>query len=135
MNYDFNSLTQYQDMILGGKSTGIYRMGGLTDAGTAIETELSSHPWDMGSPMQKRITDVYMSMRADGTYILQLTTEDGNIWETEFTDTDWNMHNRKENTPRGKKGKYWTWSLKSKSGSKIELDSIEFVTDVLKARK
>jgi len=133
--YNFNSFCKYGDLYLAGQPGQVCLLQGATDSGVNIEAKLRSGNWDMNQTRLKRLTDAYVTMRTDGSYTLHLTTDDGRERIFPFTDTNWNLHPKKLDGIRGRKGRYWMWELRNKNGSKFELDSIELMIELLMGRK
>ena len=127
-NYNFNSFAG--DM--GANANGIYTLSGDTDAGTFIDTVIETGKDDFETSYLKRVTDAYLGLTSDGCLKLTVTTESGTDQYviSEFGD----LGSKKVNLARGAKGRYCQARIDNIDGAQMELDSLEFITHIMRRR-
>ena len=127
-NFNFNSVSG--DMAC--TDTGLFRLTGSDDDGTAIDASIETGKFDFGSSMLKRLSDAYLSISSDGNLTLTVTTESGTTAYT-LTGTS-NLETLKADLASGHEGRYWTIKVENVTGSTMELDSIELLPQILSRR-
>ena len=80
-NYPFNSFARIGDEYYGLTSTGLYRLGGDTDAGAAIKAKIRLGMTDMGTRKMKRLPEVFMGYTGDGRMVLRVIYVDDKTGE------------------------------------------------------
>ncbi len=80
-NYPFNSFARIGDEYYGLTSTGLYRLGGDTDAGAAIKAKIRLGMTDMGTRKMKRLPEVFMGYTGDGQILLRVIYVDDRTGE------------------------------------------------------
>lgn len=137
VNYDFNSLCKFGDMLLGANDSGIFQLdSGGDDAGIKIEAFFELVTTDMGIEHQKRIRSAYVSCETDGDLMLTVKDDDSN--ERRYTLKPNHLGNAQQTSKvsigRDGKGRYWMFRIDNVNGSDFGINSITVVPVVLNRR-
>jgi hypothetical protein len=137
-NFEFNSFAEMGRDILAAGETGLYRLGGDTDAGADINASVLSLMQDFGTSKQKRMRGAYLGYTTSGELILKVkAVEAGQLVEHWF---------RAESIPAaapreqwvelamGMKSRYWQFELINVDGADFEIDELELHPLVLARR-
>lgn len=127
-NYAFDSLTN----TLAGDATGLYTLGGDTDNGTEIVSEVVTGKTLWGSSLKKRLDHVYFSMKGEGSGEL--------IVRGEADDYRYVFPVRASGQSRSVPGKgirenYLAFGFSNPDGEDFTLDRIEVVVAQSKSRR
>lgn len=130
----FNSFAKIGDTYYGANQNGLYALGGDTDAGVNIDTELTLGIMDFTKDRKTTVPECFLSLRTDGSILLKTITDDNIERWYEMTETADVLKDRREKLARGVKSRYWTFSLTNIDGSDFELRNFDPVPIVLKRR-
>ena len=78
-NYAFNSFAKFGQMFIGADETGLYELSGADDDGEAVVARIKSGLAQLTASRFTMIRDAYLGMRSDGTFILRVTTGEGDV--------------------------------------------------------
>jgi hypothetical protein len=134
LSFTFNAFCLHKGKYYGSKASGIYLLEGQSDDGTSIGIHIRKEGMDFGSSQLKRATDAYLKLRSEGNYIFTIIA-DGVETQLTVTDTANGQHTRKINLPRGLKGRELGFALMSSNGTKIDLDELEMLADILSRKR
>ncbi|MBT8449654.1 MAG: hypothetical protein KJO69_08185 [Gammaproteobacteria bacterium] len=126
-NYAFNSATSVFNTVLLANATGVYEMGGATDAGSYINAKIKTAAMTFGSTSQKQIPEVLLGVNNSGKVILTVAV-DGQ-WTTtyELQKPSANLGTQQIKIGKGLHGRYWQFELITKENSTFDLDTFEFM--------
>lgn len=132
----FNSLCNFNGLVLAATSTGIVALTGDTDRGAQIDATLTSGVSDFKSDKLKRVIAGYAGYRASGDMELTLITDEHHetIYRIEPRQIASDIHPSRVKFGRGVSGLYWQWRLANKSGADFSLDSLRLDAEVLSRR-
>lgn len=139
-NYPFNSFAKVGDEYYGLTSTGLYRLGGNTDAGEAIKAKIRLGMTDMGTRKMKRLPEVFMGYTGDGRIILRVIYVDDRTGEK--VGADYLMKPRPAGSKRESRfepGKGlvavdYDFELENVDGADFALTNVEFAPMVVDRR-
>ena len=128
---DFNSACMFDGVPLGATASGLYRIGGYTDHGTAIPALIRSGMLDLGTERIKRFRFFYFGLQASGA--LKLTVLCDGTDAASYTVNGGNGGAREVRVPisRTYQGRYWQWQVENVSGSFFALYSVKALPVVL----
>jgi hypothetical protein len=121
----FNSLTEFNGMVLAATASGIVALTGDTDMGTPITAEVTGGVSDLGAPQFKRVLAGYVGYRAAGALDLTMITDEHHeyVYKLEPRRLD-QIHASRVKFGRGVDGKYWQWKLANRDGADFALDNL-----------
>ena len=128
--YDFNSMCKFGNVFLAATDSKIYQFGGSVDDTNSIEFTLALDAGEAGVDKLKRVDSIIINMKSDGKYEVFVAMDEGDENGYEFQDETWKLH-----PYRRKVGKVLGRNIRvkliNKSGSKIEIDTIEAIIETL----
>lgn len=130
----FNSLCNFNGLVLAASSTGIVALTGDTDQGAQIDAVLTSGVSDFQSDKIKRVIAGYVGYRAAGDMELTLITDEHHEYIYRIEPRQTAIHPGKVKFGRGCDGLYWQWRLANRSGADFSLDSLRLDAEVLSRR-
>lgn len=124
-SFPYNSLARYNGAYLGASATSLVRLAGLTDDGQPIAWAVRTGLHDDGKPGLKRLPEVLMGLRADGS--VKVT-----VWKDEEESYEYTLvmhrpdllHQARVKCGRGLRSRYFRVGV-SGSGPSLELDSLQ----------
>ena len=127
-NYAFNSFAKQGQRFLAASDSGIYELAGADDSGTSIAAKIRTGLSQFGISRKKRISDLYIGYKSDGTLILKaiynMDNEQREAWY-ELTDTSNAYDNARFKVGKGAKAVYWAFELLNIDGADFDLDKVE----------
>jgi hypothetical protein len=125
-NFPFNSYAVVDGALWGACATGIYRMGGTTDAGASIQSAIRTGLLDFGTRRLKRIDRAYIGYTSNGALALRVvaTSHLGEKIEYTYAMTQRDAASPRENRieiGRGTRSVYWSFELINTGGDTFEL--------------
>ena len=133
-NYNFNSMTRFNDQYLGANENGIFRLdNGHLDGTSQITAFFELMTSDWGIENQKRIRSIYVGYETNGQLSLKVKDDDENEREyiLEPNHLDSLQHGAKLPGDRGGKGRYWMIRVDNINGADFSIDSIRILPVVL----
>ena len=119
----FNSFALFNSQYLAAKSTGIYILGGDTDNGLPIQSEIELGQIPVGLEKPR---DIYVLGRASGTMAVELSADENTEKEVNFSDMLETLNQGRVKIPRGiDPSAYYSLTLKNKNGSDFDIDEIQ----------
>ena len=126
--FPFQRVVRFADGFYGVNASGLYRLGGETDAGQPIAVTLETAPMDFDSLLMKRVPYLYVGMTQGQARITSMT--DGVAYGPFATE---HGHKRVQ-LPRGAKGRYWGFRLVNVQGGPFRLDKLDVVIETTTRR-
>jgi hypothetical protein len=127
-NYAFNSFCEFNGRYLAVGPSGLFELdaGDLDDTAT-ITAGFTSGQLDFKSAQQKRISDFYVGLRANGDLLLTISTDEDEPVEypIETFGVD-RLHQRRVITAKGAVGRYWQFGVTNTDGCDFEIDAMTF---------
>lgn len=118
--YAFNSFAQLGEDTYGAKDTGIYKLGGTADDGTAIKTGTRLNLYNMNSSFEKRILEAHFGLSGT-TPVVKITNENGSV-------TYYVVKNRIVDLSKGHEGYEWILDIADIN----ELDFVEILPALIR---
>ena len=132
-NYPVNSSCSMSSTTYAALNDGIYTLGGDTDHGEPIDSNIQKIGMSMNSTLLKRATDVYLRLRSDGDYSFKIVA-DGVERVQPVSDPLTGLHSKKVNLPKGLKGRRIGVGVASPTGSDITVENMELIVQELTRR-
>ena len=125
-NFDFESITQTPDKVLGAGRDGIYLMSGTTDAGDAIDARVTSGFYDFGEMQAKRLDALWFGYTSAGVFAVDVETYGSGYGPYTYT-----LQQRDAVAPRnsrvtpgkGLRGRFWRFTLRNVAGADFTINS------------
>jgi len=126
-NYDFIEIIRIGSDKYGVKPTGLYKIGGITDNGTAISASFTTHETRYDTNLLKRVPKVYLDSES-------ATTIQPIIDGVYRYIHDANFGGHKTPIGRGYIGKWWQWKISNKNGASMRVGAIEAIIENMSRR-
>lgn len=132
-NYPFNSFMTVSGAIYGATDTGLYRLGGDTDAGQPIQARLRQGMSDFGTRLKKGFPAMYVGYTASGDLRLSVVAADPRTGER--VAHAYRLHARAASSVRegrvkvgaGLQSIYFDYVIENIDGADFGLDIVEFL--------
>ena len=125
-NFPFNSFADIDGTQLAASSSGLFELTGDSDNGTDITFTIASGKTDFGSPMLKRVADMYIAYITDGDLRLNMAT-DNDDYDYILTATGMDdLHPNRVKLGRGVVGRYWQPTITNMDGCDAEINALDF---------
>lgn len=134
-DFDFNSMTAFNEVYYGARTDGIYVLDGTTDVnGQAISVRVRTGRDALGVDQQKRVAEAWVGIKATGTMQLKVVHEDASVYVYNMT-----VANPQRALGRAKFGKgYRSNSLQielvNTAGMDFDVDTIQIYPVILQRR-
>jgi hypothetical protein len=131
----FNSMTQFNGLVLAATAAGIVALTGDTDQGSPITATVTTGISDLGAEPIKRVLAGYVGYRAAGDLELTMITDehDEYVYRLEPRRLD-QLHAARVKFGRGAEGRYWQWKLTNRGGADFALDTLSLDAQTLSRR-
>ena len=131
----YNSMCRLGSEYIGATSSGLYRIGGYTDHGTAIPAIVATGMFDLKTERNKRFAYIYLGLETTGEMEVELWC-DGDYKVT--IPVPYQGSGKREvyvKVPRGLRARYWQIRIKNVDGSFFVLYSVKLLPVVLQSAK
>jgi hypothetical protein len=125
-NFDFLAYGKLGANVYGLTATGLYALGGDTDAGTQIDCSATTHPHALGAPERNKAAHALYVEAGSGTIAVTPSCDD--IPVGTFFGTD------RVPLARGATGRYWNFTLANVGGNDLRLQGLEVLADINRKR-
>ena len=133
-DFNFNSITKFNNIVLGASDSGVYSLEGTTDDGTYIESKLVTAALDFGSRHIKQVPLSYMGLTSDGKIVLKVRVDNkADVWY-EITPVEDYEHTRKIPIGKGLIGRNWQFEIVTVDNSSLDVENIEFYPVIFKRK-
>lgn len=134
-NFSFNSFAVFNGETIGATASGLYAIGGETDAGMSIQMVLTTPVSDFGAAQLKRVREAFIGYRTTGRAELHVRADDGewHVYQMDETRPSGIYRNRVK-VGRGVKASYWQFSVRNVDGADLAIDSIAPTVEPLTSR-
>jgi hypothetical protein len=132
-NYPFTSFCYFNNIYLGAKSDGIFRLDADDDAGTDITMTIEKTKMDLKTSYIKRATDAYFTITSDGEYLFKMIA-DSLSHEYHVRNGYTGLRNEKLSLGKGLKGKWLGFRFQNVRGSTVTLNDFILLAEVLSRR-
>ncbi|MCI4626610.1 MAG: hypothetical protein L3V56_11700, partial [Candidatus Magnetoovum sp. WYHC-5] len=105
--YPFNSFFKIDNNYYGVSSTGIYELNGDDDNGQPINASIKTARLDFGQQEIKNIADIYLMIKACGSYTIKTISHDNRTHEYPVLDEDLQIHTKHIKLSKGVRGCHW----------------------------
>ena len=121
----YNSACMFGNIQLAATSSGLYQLGGYTDAGTAIPALIKSGATDFGVENKKRFRYFYFGINTSGS--LKLSVYGDNVLAGQYAVNKFQSGMQTIRVPirRDVNAWYWQWMIENVSGSFFVLHSVK----------
>lgn len=126
-NFDFKNIIRIEGQHFGIKTDGLYKFGGTTDNGTAIDARLVTHEMDFSTNQLKNIPTLWIDSD-EQTYFK------AKIDQVDSTEQQAGFGGHKTKLSRGAVGRWWQYQIRNVAGGAMRINFIESVVEVLKRR-
>jgi hypothetical protein len=141
INYNFNSLMEFNGEYLGIGRDGIYSLTGADDVGTDIQIDVKTAMIDLESEtpyrtdMLQRMRHAWLGYKSNGDLAITVITDDGVEYEYTVDNITTNYGGRKVKFGKGLKDRYIQLELKNVGSATIQLDELRLFTEPVSHRK
>lgn len=126
-NFQFHSLIELDGSFYGVNSSGVFLLGGDSDAGTDINSEVEFGISDLGAEDMTRLGYVTFDMRSSGALKLHVTV-DGEDTTIDYTVEQLRpgLHPVPVRTGRGLRSRNWQFGVSNVDGADFDINAIKF---------
>lgn len=130
LNYNFNSFARIGGAYYGGGDSGLCQLdvddADTTDVVTPVSAQIATGAYDFKSSLQKRMTDMYIGFRTDGSLELDVQPDEGQVYTYELDPQGiTTLQQRRAPVGKGLRGKYWKFWLRNTDGCMFDIDTID----------
>jgi hypothetical protein len=138
-DYPFNAFAQLGASVYGGDSTGLYRLAGDDDDGTAIAASFLSGADDFQSERLKAENVVYVGYESDGVVELLVGVDDSDGFDYVYTvdrdlGTPTNLRPARVALGRGLKSRYWKHGIRNVAGAYFKVSELSHGVSKMKRK-
>lgn len=123
LNFDFNSMVNFNGKALAANAEGIFELTGDTDNGKAIDAYFEPVTSDIGTIYPKRMRYAYVEMKIQGSLDLVIAVDGGSTQTYRITGTDMKPKRYRVPISRVLNGTYWLYQFKNVNGVDFSIDS------------
>ena len=120
----YNSACMFGSIPLAATSSGLYLIGGYTDAGAAIPALIRSGAFDMATERLKRFRFFYFGLQASGNLKLSVICDGTEVATYDVNVADGGMREIRVPIGRAAVGRYWQWQVENQNGAFFVLYSV-----------
>lgn len=124
-NFPFTGLARVGDSVFACSESGLYQLGGDTDAGAAIQARFATGLLDFGSRQLKRLESAALGYSSDGTLVMKVSgSQAGAAKERWYKLKPQTADYPREGvikTAKGPQSRYWKFELENVDGANFEL--------------
>lgn len=110
-NYTFNSLVKFGPHYLGSSPSGLFKLGGSSDAGTAIAWAFTPAETDFGKDCTKHIRYMYYGVNTASDIALSAIPDNGDAVEYTIAVPDGGLQRAKISLRSDHLGRYWKFEF------------------------
>lgn len=138
-NYPFNSMAAFGGQVYGASESGLFRLGGATDAGTQIVWRMRTGMTNFDTGRAKGIDAAYLGYTATGDVLLKCIVVSSSgakmgYWYKLTPQSATNPRPGRIPIGRGLRSVYWGFELTNETSGDIELDVLELHPVILEGR-
>ncbi len=135
-NYNFNSLVQFNDVLLGANENGIYTLSGGHDLGVDIQANIESGLFDFREDGEiKYPREGWLFYRADGNLSLIIKCDEDAEYETILANIGTHIKEIRAKFGKGIKSRAFNFELKNVDGSDFDVQSLRILGEKIPSRK
>ncbi len=135
-NYNFNSLVQFNDVLLGANENGIYILSGPDDLGVDIQANIESGLYDFREDGDiKYPREGWLFYRADGNLSLIIKCDEDAEYETILEKVGTHIKEIRAKFGKGIKARAFNFELKNVDGSDFDIQSLRILGEMIPSRK
>lgn len=124
-NYPFTQIVRFRDAYYGVAADGLYRLGGLTDAGAPITWAVDLCTTDFDTPLKKTLVSVYLGGSAGPNVDFTVRGgETADMMHAYTTSATAVLRNHRQRFGLGRKTRYYSLGLSGQGA--LDLDSLDF---------
>ena len=132
--WGFNSFGTFYGQNLAASDSGLFKLGGSTDNGAAIQAQVTLATSDFDDSRLKRLGYAYLGVDAAGQLFFIVTPDDGIQRVYSVVTNAPGVHTERVGMARGIKSRYWSFQLQSVNGAAFRLDQLEVIPVLLNRR-
>lgn len=132
--WPFNSYMRVGGRYYGVSDTGLYRLGGDTDDGAAINARVRMGMSTLGSRTAKHVPSVYLGYSATGDMLLKAVVADSqtgqrqaHVYRLHANDSAGSVREARTKLGRGLSAVYWDFEIVNDAGADFDIDVIEWM--------
>jgi hypothetical protein len=124
-NYNFDLCTRYGSKYLFANSSGLYEFGGVTDAGSTVESIIETIAYSFGSSNRKSVPNVYLGVTNSSTFLMKVRVDGKAEVTYKIKKKTSGLDTQKVDIGKGLIGRYFQFELITKADD-FKMESIEF---------
>ena len=123
LNFEFNSLVNFNGVALGANESGIFTLNGETDNGVPIEAYFEPVVSDIGLTNPKRMRYIYTELRIQGSLDIKISVDGGTVKSYRVSGVDMKAKRVRTTVSRIHQGTYWLYQFRNVAGADFSIDT------------
>ena len=134
-NFPFERIVRFGGAYYGIGRSGLYRLGGDTDAGKPVAWAFETHISDFGSPQLKALAAVYLDAKLGAQAIVSAVVGEEEEHSYQYTNVRGSaVQNHRVRFGRGMRSRHYGIRIEDGAGDPLRLDSIDLELSLLTRR-
>lgn len=129
-NYVFNGYAVINDSLYACGPSGLYKITGTNDNGTAITAKFRTATLDFGTSRLKRMPDAFVGFEGTALSVKTLLDSGTTGTETVLSGLGAGLHSKRFKFDRGSRARYWAVEIANVAGSDFNVEELELLADV-----
>jgi len=123
LNFDFNSLVNFNGEALAANGQGIFRLNGSSDDGIPIDAYFEPITSDIGIIGPKRMRYLYTEAKLNGSMDVNISVDGGLTKSYRITNTEYAPLRHRTTVTKALHGTYWLYQFRNVDGADFSVDS------------
>lgn len=125
-NYNFNSMCNFNGMVLMANTNGLYQMEGNMDEASYITARVQTPAMQLGTSNKKQVPEIYLGVSNSKKVVLRVSVDGRSTVDYILNKSSTNLQTQTMSIGKGLIGRYWQFELITKDNTEFDLESIEF---------
>lgn len=123
VNFDFNSMVNFNGIALAANETGIFTLNGETDNTVAIDAYFEPVTSDLGVIGPKRQRYLYTEAKLNGSIDINISVDNGSVQSYRITETTRKPMRHRNTISKALHGTYWLYQFRNVNGADFSIDT------------
>lgn len=135
-NYNFNSIANFNGVMLGATATGIHVLSGTDDNDTDIDANLKTGSTDFGEAFIKYLREIWLTYRCTGAFKFTIGVDEDATpdFTKNTTITSSAIEEERIKVARGLHGRYFTIKIENVTGADFDIDKLSMLVESIRRK-
>jgi hypothetical protein len=125
-NFNFNSLTKFNNKYYGCNNTGLFEITGVKDDGAFIPVKLETPAYDLGTSNIKQVPAMYLGVGYSGDLIVKISVDRNNTAYYKLSSSLRELQTQHIKLGKGLVGRYLQFEIAANGTDEFKLSEFEF---------